>query len=185
MVHTARVSGTRLLALGLLSMVLAGSIPFGLDTAWVASALLGPVLVLGGVLALAIGYASWRTRIEISDDGLMVQAPAWRACPLPPLRRHTVDWHEVRNIRERTERYRWLWLDRPVEVYEIDTVRGPMVLGGGFVPDLENVLMEVARRAGCLWIEDGEVELHPLRTLVRGAPPWPHDFQPEPTAATR
>jgi hypothetical protein len=178
MIHRARLAGFRLMTIGLVSLATAIALPLTAGTWPLALPLVVPLLG-GGVLAVLAGYASWRTRIEISDDGLVVQAPAWRACPLPPVRRLDVGWHELRAIRARTERYRLLGLVRPAEAYEIVTTRGSIVLGGGFVADTEGVLLEVARRGGCLWIEDGEVGLHPLQALLRGTPPWPHDFQPQ------
>jgi hypothetical protein len=178
MVHRARLAGIRLMTVGLVSAAVAAALPLlTLDT-WPGALLGGGPLLLGGLLALVAGYATWRTRIEIDDDGLLVQAPAWRACALPPLGRLAVGWHEICAIRARTERYRLLGLARAVETYEVVTRGGSIVLGGGFMPDTEGVLLEVARRGGCLWIEDGEVELHPVHALLRGTPPWPHDFQP-------
>lgn len=177
MVHRARLAGARLITLGLLCMAAAAALPLMLDS-WPGVLLLGGFLLPGGLLALVVGYAACRTWIEIDDDGLFVQAPAWRACPLPPLRRLDVGWHQLRAIRARTERYRLLGLVRSAEAYEIVTASGSVVLRGGFVPETEALLLEAARRGGCLWIEDGEVDLDPLRTLLRGTPPWPHDFQP-------
>jgi hypothetical protein len=177
MVHRARLAGARLITLGLLCMAAAAALPLTLD-GWPGALVLGGLLFLGGLLALVVGYAVWRTWIVIDDDGIFVQAPTWRACPLPPLRRLGAGWHQLRAIRARTQRYRLLGLVRSAEAYEIVTASGSVMLRGGFVPETEALLLEAARRGGCLWIEDGEVGLHPLRVLLRGTPPWPHDFQP-------
>jgi hypothetical protein len=181
MVHRARLAGFRLMTIGLVSVAAAVALPLAPE-AWPLGLLLGAPLLAGGVIAVLAGYASWRTRIEVSDDGLIVQAPAWRACPLPPMRRLAAGWHELRAVRARIERYRLLGLVRRAEAYEIVTTGGSIVLAGGFVAETEGILLEVARRGGCLWIEDGEVLLHPLHALLRGTPPWPHDFQPQAAA---
>jgi hypothetical protein len=119
--------------------------------------------------------ASVSTRIEIAPEGVLVTTPGWRACPYPPVRQYRIRWEEVRAVRHRTEVYRIgpLPLRLPLEAYAIETIAGPVILGGYYLSDLEPVLIDLAHRADRPWREDDEVESGLLQALRHGAPPWP------------
>jgi hypothetical protein len=173
-VYGARALGSVVAALGIASLLLLAAMPELLAGGGLSAALIGLPLVLAGIAGVLIGYAALSTRLEVTQAGLVVEAPSWRAIPMPPVQQIEVGWHEVRAVRHRSELYRLgpLPVRLPLEVFAIDTARGRVVLGGYFLWELEPVLIEVAHRAGCPWHEDGAVEASLLHTLRSGPPAW-------------
>lgn len=172
-VCSARASGAVFAATGLACLVILALMPlsFSLNA---TALLIGLPLAAGGLLGLICGYAGLLTRIEIAADGVGIEVPGWRAVPVPPVRRLRLSWDAVRAVRRRTEVYRlWPRLRLPLEVHAVETQDGRAVFGGFYLSELEPVMITVADRAGCGVHEDGEVEAGLLRTLRRGAPPWP------------
>jgi hypothetical protein len=174
-VYGAPATGALLASLGMLAFGLLALMPTTFDGVSLVRTLMALALAGGGAFGLIYGYASVSTRIEIAPEGVLVTTPAWRACPYPPVRQYRIDWAEVRAVRHRTEVYRLgpLPLRLPLEAYAIETIAGPIILGGYYMSDLEPVLIEFAHRADRPWREDDEVEAGLLRTLCHGAPPWP------------
>jgi hypothetical protein len=167
--------GALLASLGMLAIGLLALMPTTFDGVSLARTLMALALAGGGMLGIIYGYASVSTRIEIAPEGVLVTAPAWRACPYPPVRQYRIRWEEVRGVRHRIECYRLgpLPLRLPLDAYAIETIAGPIVLGGYYMSDLEPVLIELAHRADRPWREDDEVEAGLVRTLRHGAPAWP------------
>ena len=174
-VYGAPVTGALLAGLGVVAFGLLALMPTTFDGVSLVRTLMALSLLSGGIFAIVYGYANVSTRIEISPEGLIVTTPGWRACPYPPVRRYRIRWTEVRAVRHRTEAYRVgpLPLRLRLEAYAIETIAGPILLGGYYMADLEPVLIELAHRADRPWREDEEVEAGLLRTLRHGAPPWP------------
>jgi hypothetical protein len=174
-VYSAPLPGALLVVLGISALALLAVMPATLGVGWLAAALLGLPLALGGTCGALMGYAVLSTRIEIARDGVVVAAPGWRGCPFPPARQHRVRWAEVRAVRHRTELYRLgpLPLRLALEVYAIETTDSLITLAGYYLSELEPVLIDLAQRADRPWREDGNVEAGLLRTLLSGAPPWP------------
>jgi hypothetical protein len=174
-VYGAPVTGALLAGLGVAAFGLMALMPTTFDGVSLIRTLMALSLLSGGMFGIVYGYASVSTRIEISLEGLTVTTPGWRACPYPPVRQYRIRWTEVRAVRHRTEVYRVG--PRPLrlrlEAYAIETIAGPILLGGYYMSDLEPVLIELAHRADRPWREDQEVEAGLLRTLRHGAPPWP------------
>lgn len=174
-VYGAPVTGALLAGLGVVAFGLLALMPTTFDGVSLVRTLMALSLLSGGIFAIVYGYANVSTRIEISPEGLIVTTPGWRACPYPPVRQYRIRWTEVRAVRHRTEAYRVgpLPLRLRLEAYAIETIAGPILLGGYYMADLEPVLIELAHRADRPWREDEEVEAGLLRTLRHGAPPWP------------
>jgi hypothetical protein len=179
-VYGAPVTGALLAGLGVAAFGLLALMPTTFDGVSLVRTLMALSLLSGGIFAIVYGYANVSTRIEISPEGLVVTTPGWRACPYPPVRQYRIRWTEVRAVRHRTEAYRVgpLPLRLRLEAYAIETIAGPILLGGYYMADLEPVLIELAHRADRPWREDEEVEAGLLRTLRHGAPPWPALGQP-------
>jgi hypothetical protein len=179
-VYGAPVTGALLAGLGVAAFGLLALMPTTFDGVSLVRTLMALSLLSGGIFAIVYGYANVSTRIEISPEGLIVTTPGWRACPYPPVRQYRIRWTEVRAVRHRTEAYRVgpLPLRLRLEAYAIETIAGPILLGGYYMADLEPVLIELAHRADRPWREDEEVEAGLLRTLRHGAPPWPALGQP-------
>ena len=173
-IYGARALGSVVAALGIASLLLLAVMPELLGSGGLSAALIGLPLALAGLVGLLVGYAALSTRLEVTQAGLVVEAPSWRAVPMPPVQKIDVAWHEVRAVRHRTELYRLgpLPIRLPLEVFAIETARGRVVLGGYFLWELEPVLIEVAHRADCPWREDGAVEASLLHTLRSGPPAW-------------
>jgi hypothetical protein len=174
-VYGAPAMGALLASLGMLAIGLLALMPTTFDGVSLVRTLMALALAGGGMLGIIYGYASVSTRIEIAPEGVLVTAPGWRACPYPPVRQYRVRWEEVRAVRHRIEVYRLgpLPLRLPLDAYAIETIAGPIVLGGYYMSDLEPVLIELAHRADRPWREDDEVEAGLLSTLRQGAPAWP------------
>ena len=174
-VYGAPVTGALLAGLGVVAFGLLALMPTTFDGVSLVRTLMALSLLSGGIFAIVYGYANVSTRIEIGREGLIVTTPGWRACPYPPVRQYRIRWTEVRAVRHRTEAYRVgpLPLRLRLEAYAIETIAGPILLGGYYMSDLEPVLIELAHRADRPWREDEEVEAGLLRTLRHGAPPWP------------
>jgi hypothetical protein len=180
-VYGARALGSVVAALGIASLLLLAVTPELLGGGGLAAALIGLPLAAAGLVGLLIGYAALSTRLEVTPAGLVVEAPSWRAIPMPPVRQLEVGWREVRSVRHRTELYRLgpLPVRLPLEVFAIETARGRVVLGGYFLWELEPVLIEVAHRADCPWREDGTVEASLPQALLFGPPAWsPQEASP-------
>ncbi|MGH6912510.1 MAG: hypothetical protein ACREH3_02250 [Geminicoccales bacterium] len=173
-IYGARALGSVVAALGIASLLLLAAMPELLGSGGLGAVLIGVPLAVAGLVGLLIGYAALSTRLEITPDGLAVEAPSWRAVPIPPVQQLQVGWHEVRAIRHRTELYRFgpLPARLPLEVFAIETARGRIVLGGYYLWELEPVLIEIAHRADRPWREDGTVEASLLHTLRSGPPAW-------------
>ena len=181
-VYGARALGSVVAALGIASLLLLAAMPELLAGGGLSAALIGLPLVLAGIAGVLIGYAALSTRLEVTQAGLVVEAPSWRAIPMPPVQQIEVGWHEVRAVRHRSELYRLgpLPVRLPLEVFAIETARGRVVLGGYYLWELEPVLIEVAHRADCPWREDGAVEASLLHALRSGPPAWgPLETSPE------
>lgn len=174
-VYGAPVMGALLAGLGVAAFGLLALMPTTFDGVSLVRTLMALSLASGGMFGIVYGYASVSTRIEIGPEGLMVATPGWRACPYPPVRHYRIRWSEVRAVRHRTEAYRLgpLPLRLRLEAYAIETIAGPILLGGYYMSDLEPVLIELAHRADRPWREDDEVEASLLHTLRHGAPSWP------------
>jgi hypothetical protein len=180
-VYGARALGSVVAALGIASLLLLAVMPELLGNGGLSAALIGLPLALAGLVGLLIGYAALSTRLEVTQSGLAVEAPSWRAIPMPPVQQIEVGWDEVRAVRHRTEIYRLgpLPIRLPLEAFAIETARGRVVLGGYFLWELEPVLIEVAHRADCPWREDGTVEASLPQTLLFGPPAWsPQEASP-------
>jgi len=173
-VYSAPLPGALLAILGISALILLALMPatFGLD--WLPLALIGAPLAVGGACGVVMGYAILSIRIEIAQDGIVVAAPGWRACPFPPVRQYRLRWTDVRAVRHRIELYRIgpLSLRLPLETYAIETAEGVIPFGSYYLSDLEPVLIDLAHRADRPWCEDGEVEADLLRTLLFGARSW-------------
>lgn len=174
-VYGAPATGALLASLGMVAFGLLALMPTTFDGVSAVRTLMALALAGGGMFGIIYGYASVSTRIEIAPEGVLVTTPGWRACPYPPVRHYRIRWSEVRAVRHRTEFYRIgpLPLRLPLEVYAIETIAGPIVLGGYYLSDLEPVLIELAHRADRPWREDDEVEAGLLHTICHGAPAWP------------
>jgi hypothetical protein len=173
-VYGAALSGALLAILGISAFILLALLPATFGVGWLSFALLGLPLVVGGAWGVLMGYVLLSTRIEIAPDGVVIAAPGWRACPVPPVRQYRLKWTDVRAVRHRTELYRVgpLPLRLPLEAYAIETTDGFIRFGGYYLADLAPVLIELAYRADRPWCEDDEVQAGLVRTLLSGAPPW-------------
>lgn len=173
-IYGARALGSVVAALGIASFLLLAVMPGALGSGGLGAVLIGLPLAAAGLGGLLIGYAALSTRLEITEGGLAVEAPSWRAIPIPPVQQLQLGWDEVRAIRHRTEIYRLgpLPVRLPLEVFAIETARGRIILGGYYLWELEPVLIEVAHRADRPWREDGTVEASLLHTLRSGPPAW-------------
>jgi hypothetical protein len=174
-VYSAPLVGAVLAVLGISALILLALMPATFGVGWLPFALIGLPLAAGGGCGALMGYAVLSTRIEIAQDGLVIVAPGWRACPFPPVREYRLRWTDVRAVRRRTELYRIgpLPVHLPLEAYAIETTDGFIRFGSYYLSDLEPVLIELAHRADRRWCEDAEVQAGLLRTLLLGAPPWP------------
>jgi len=181
-IYGARALGSVVAALGIASLLLLAVMPELLGSGGLSAALIGLPLAIAGLVGLLIGYAALSTRLEVTQAGLVVEAPSWRAVPMPPVQQIEAGWHEVRAVRHRTELYRLgpLPIRLPLEVFAIETARGRVVLGGYYLWELEPVLIEVTHRADCPWREDAAVEASLLHALRSGPPAWgPLETSPE------
>jgi hypothetical protein len=171
-VYGAPLTGALLASLGMLAFGLLALLPTTFDGVSLLRTMIALPLAAGGIFGVLIGYVSVSTRIEIGPEGVVVQAPGWRAGPFPPVQQFTFAWTQVRAVRHRTEVYRIGPLRLRFEVYAIETAVGLIELGSYYLWDLEPVLIDVVHRAECRWCEDGEIEAPLLRTLLHGAPDW-------------
>ena len=134
-----------------------------------------PCLALGCIELLS-GYATFATRIEIGNHVLNISAPAWRGCPLPPVRKSNISWDEVQAVRHRTEMYHLLpggGLPFPVEAFAIETKNDRVVLVGKSVPGIVKALGEIAHRSDCPVMEEKQVQASILGSFLKGSPLWP------------
>lgn len=173
-VYGARAMGSVVAALGIVSLLLLAVMPGPLGSGGLSAALIGVPLAVAGLVGLLIGYAALSTRVQVTQAGLVVEAPSWRAVPMPPVQQLEVGWEEVQAVRHRTELYRLgpLPIRLPLEAFAIETARGRVVLGGYYLWELEPVLIEIAHRADCPWREDGAVEANLVHALRCGPPAW-------------
>lgn len=174
-VYGAPLTGALLASLGMGAFGLLALMPNHFDGVSLLRTLMALALACGGLFGIMLGYVSVSTRIEVGPEGVRVTTPDWRACPYPPVREYRLRWDEVKSVHHRTEIYRIgpLPLRLSLDAYAIETTRGPILLGGYYLSDLEPVLIELAHRADRPWREHDEVEAGLLHTLRHGAPPWP------------
>lgn len=170
--YSERLGGGLLLALGCAGCGLTLSAVFVFWGSWFVLLAVALPLAVCGLFAIGYGFVGWATQIELRPDGLRVVAPNWRLIPALPLQRLDVAWRDVQTVRHRTEYYRCglPWPQLPVDVYAIQTAAGQVVLGDYFLPQLKPVLVDVANRAGCQWVESDPVALPLFASLWRGIP---------------
>ncbi|NJD06610.1 MAG: hypothetical protein FIA97_08950 [Methylococcaceae bacterium] len=175
-IYSGKIGGAAIMLVGLLSLGISILLPFAVGDPLLGVVLMGlPLLLLGG-FELVSGFASFATRIEIHQETLVLSAPAWRGCPLPPVRKLSPRWEEVQAVRYRAEIYHLLpggGLPFPVTTYAIETQKGRMILGGKLVPGLAEAMAEIAHRSGCSVSEERPVTAGILRVLFKGPPSWP------------
>jgi hypothetical protein len=178
--YTGRYGALLLLPTGVLCVAVAIAVPFLLSPSRGEDPLIGVIFgtvpaLTGGLLALLNGWAAAATRIVLSEEGVSVRAPTWRATPLPPMHRLEAPWSEVRAVLRRVEIYR-LWIpfpvDIPVPVYQVRSGLQQVTLGGRIVLRLPQAMREIAERAGRPIIELEPIEVRMLRSLRAGTPPW-------------
>jgi hypothetical protein len=174
-VYSAPHIGALLALLGISALVLLALMPATFGLGWLSMALFGLPLAAGGVCGALMGYLALSMRIEITEGGVAITTPGWRACPFPPVRQYRLGWSEVRAVHHRNELYRLgllPWRLR-LETSAIETACGFIPFGSYYLSDLEPVLIELGHRADCDWQDDDEVRAGLFRTLLFGAPPWP------------
>lgn len=170
---SGRVTGLVLALLGLLWLAVASVVPFTAGAPLLAFVLMSVPAAFGGIVALVHGTAVLSARLRTTDNQLELAAPGWRAFPVPPVRKLTVRWDEIRAVRRRTEVYRILGMvPFPVEVFAVETAKGTVVLGGSSIPGMRRALQQVAERAGLRVQDAGVIEAGMMRSLLKGPPPW-------------
>jgi hypothetical protein len=179
LIYHARTRGALLTVLGVFSVAVAIGVPILVpEDKILAFVLMSLPAGIVGLIALGNGYSAWKTRIEMGVNELTASAPAWRGCPLPPVRKFNAPWQEIRSVRHRTEVYYVplfpvsLAMRFPVEVYAVETPQGMMVLGGKTVPRVKEAIQNIAAQAHLEIREEGSLEVWLLKTLFRGAHPW-------------
>ncbi len=174
-IYGGKATGIILMLLGLFTIGIGITVIFVAKDTLLAFILMGLPTLLFGVFELLTGFASFATRMEISHDALSIAAPAWRACPMPPVRKFRLQWDEIHAVRYRTEMYHLLpgeGLPFPVEVYAIDTAKGRILLGGKSLRVLAEAIREIALRSGRGVQEEQQVSAKMFRSLLKGPPVW-------------
>jgi len=175
-IYGAKPTGLILMLLGILTIGIGIAVTVIANDTLLAYLLMGLPTLLLGLIELLTGFATFAARIEISRNGLTIAAPAWRACPLPPVRRFRLRWDEIRAVRHRAEIYHLLpgeGLPFPVDVYAIDTEKGRIVLGGKSLRGLAEAMREIAVRSGGGMRAEEPVRAGIFRSLAKGPPAWP------------
>lgn len=173
-VYSARTSGAVFACAGLTCLWLLALMP-GVFEGEPVALLIAVSLLGGGLFGLLTGYAGLLTRIEVGPAGLVIEVPTWRAVPLPPVQRIEAGWAQVRAVRRRVEIYRLgpLPVRVPLEVFAVETGSGRAVFASYYLWQLEPVLIDIANRAECPWVDDDAIEAGWFGTLRRGPPAWP------------
>ena len=174
--YSGRITGFVIMFLGLSSIAVGIAMLFVASDRLIAFIFIVlPCLALGCIELLS-GYATFATRIEIGNYALNISVPAWRACPLPPVRKLTISWNEVKAVRHRTEMYHLLpgrVLPFPVEAFTIETEKDRVVLAGKSVPGIVKAIGEIAHRSDCPVMEEKQVQASILGSFLKGPPLWP------------
>jgi hypothetical protein len=82
-VYSAPLTGALLSILGIAALILLALMPATLGVGWLAFALLGLPLAVGGACGALIGYGVLSTRVEIAPSGVVIAAPRLARLPLP------------------------------------------------------------------------------------------------------
>ncbi len=171
-------TGLPLVLLGMVGTALGVLVPFVVGAPILAFFLMSVPLLFSSVIALLHGAAVIPARIAITDADLRLTVPRWRVFPMPPVRNVTLGWDELLAVRHRLEIYQapaipfLASVSFPVQVYAIDTRKGRVVLGGRSIPCLQEAVMEIVRRAGVPFQDEGEVKLGLIRSLFMESPRW-------------
>lgn len=175
-VYGAKPTGVILVLLGILTIGIGTGVTVIASDTLLAFLLMGMPTLFLGLIELLTGFATFAARIEMSRNDLTIAAPAWRACPLPPVRRFRLRWDEIRAVRQRAEIYHLLpggGLPFPVDVYAVDTEKGRIVLGGKSLRGLAEAMREIAARSGGGMRAEEPVRAGLFRSFVQGPPAWP------------
>jgi hypothetical protein len=174
--YSGRITGLVIMFLGLSSIAVGIAMLFVASDRLMAFIFIGlPCLALACIELLS-GYATFATRIEIGNHALIISAPTWRGCPLPPVRKSTISWDEVQAVRHRTEMFHLLpggGLPFPVEAFAIETEKNRVVLAGKSVPGIVKAIGEIAHRSDCPVMEEKQVQAGILGSFLKGPPLWP------------
>jgi hypothetical protein len=190
-VYSAPYMGALLALLGISALILLALMPATFGLGWLSMALFGLPLAAGGACGALMGYLALSMRIEITQGGVAITTPGWRACPFPPVRQYQLRWSDVRAVHHRSEIYRigLLPVRLRLEAYAIETADGFIPFGSYYLSNLEPVLIEIGHRADCHWQDDDEVRAGLFRTLLFGGPSWPaldrHPLRPASDIASR
>jgi hypothetical protein len=165
--------------LGLTCLLLAAFSPWLLKDFWPALILIGLPLLFSGALALLSGLAMAQTRLEITEQGLVMRIPAWRGCPCPPARTWRLAWREIKGLSRRKVLFRVFLMTGPVPmlsglavvVYTLETDQGRITLPGSILPRLPQVLDLLASRCSLQITEGEQVQGSLIKTMLTGRLP--------------
>jgi hypothetical protein len=174
--YSGRITGIVIIFLGISSIGVGIAMLFVASDRLVAFIFIGLPCLSLGCIELLSGYATFTTRIEVGKHALNISAPAWRGCPLPPVRSSNVSWDKVMSVRHRTEMYHLLpggGLPFPVEAFIIETEKNKVVLAGKSVPGIMKAIGEIAHRSDCPITEEKQVQASIFGSFLKGPPLWP------------
>jgi hypothetical protein len=174
-VYSGKFAGAAILFIGIMAFICGAAISSVSKDPWLAAFLMGlPACVLGSIAMLS-GIASLSTRIEIGTDLLMLAAPRWRGCPLPPVTKMNVRWDSIKTLRHRKEVYHLLpgkGLPMPVDAYVIDIENKKFVFVGKAIPHLTRAFNEIEALSGHPLREEPSVQAGIIKSFMKGPPCW-------------
>jgi hypothetical protein len=174
-IYSGKLTGALLVFIGVVALGCGIAISFVAADPLPAFVLMGLPASLLGLIALLAGVATLASRIEISRGCLSVAAPQWRGCPMPPVRRISLQWDAIKAVRHRTEVYHLLpgkGLPFLVEAYAIDSENERVVFAGKSVPHLAQALSEIALRSGRPVQKEPSVQASIIGSFLKGPPRW-------------
>jgi hypothetical protein len=174
-IYSGKLTGTLLVFIGIVALGCGTAISFVAADPLPAFVLMGLPASLLGLIALLAGLATLASRIEIGRGCLRVAVPQWRGCPLPPVRRISLQWDAIKAVRHRTEVYHLLpgkGLPFPVEAYAIDSENDRIIFAGKAIPHLAQALSDIALRSGRPVQEEPPVQASIIGSFLKGPPRW-------------
>ena len=174
-IYRGKTTGALFVLIGVLTLGLGAAVVFVAADRLLAFVLMGLPASLLGFIELFAGVATLTTRIEIRPAGLRAAAPQWRGCPLPPVKRVSLQWNAITAVRHRTEVYHLLpgkGLPFPVDAYAIDTENEKVIFAGKSVPHLAQAIGDIAFRSGRPVQEEPPVQASIIGSFLKGPPRW-------------
>ncbi len=152
------------------------------------AASLGAMAILFAIFLIFLGLqiqASWRTRIEVDDQGVNLVVPSWRGpTPFGPFKEAKLAYDDIEAVEQRGELYRALGVLGLRRVSSLRTKDGKRIVLGYVTEDEADapipvgvIAKTIAEKGGLQIIDKGTINAGTQSgAAITGAPSW--DLEP-------